>query len=174
MLDRQERLNNRLQPEIKALKQQCKTLLLATVDNDGIPNASYAPFAESEKGYYIFISTIAKHARNLKQNGKVSVMLIEDEQDSRQIFARHRLTADAEVIEIPRESEEWQQGTDLLMQRHGKLMNELIKMQDFSLFHLIPQNGLFVKGFGQAFQVATNNEVGMIHLDQGHIEGPSV
>ncbi|MDK9561401.1 MULTISPECIES: heme utilization protein HutZ [Pasteurellaceae] len=170
MLDRQQRLNHRLKPEIEELKQQCKTLLLATVDEVGMPNASYAPFAESEKGYYIFISTIAKHARNLKQNGKVSLMLIEDEQSSRQIFARHRLTAEAEVIEVPRNTPEWELGTGLLQQRHGNLMKELVKMQDFSLFHLIPKQGLFVKGFGQAFQVDANNEIDIVHLDQGHIE----
>ncbi|MFU2058520.1 heme utilization protein HutZ [Avibacterium volantium] len=170
MLDRQQRLNQRLAPEIQALKQQCKTLLLATVDENGTPNVSYAPFAEGEQGYYIFISTIAKHARNLKNNGKVSIMLIEDESDSRQIFARHRLTADAQVIEVARDSEQWQIGTELLQNRHGKVMEELVQFQDFSLFHLIPQQGLFVKGFGQAFQVAPNNQVDVVHLDQGHIE----
>lgn len=170
MLDRQARLNHRLKPEIQKLKTQCQTLSLATVDNDGMPNVSYAPFAESNKGYYIFISTLAKHARNLKQNGKVSLMLIEDEQNSRQIFARHRLTTNASVIEIPRDAEEWQIGIQLLQQRHGNIINELVEMQDFSLFHLIPQQGLFVKGFGQAFHVAGNNEIALIHLDQGHIK----
>lgn len=170
MLDRQQRLNQRLTPEIQTLKQQCKTLLLATVDENGIPNVSYAPFAEGEQGYYIFISTIAKHARNLKNNGKASIMLIEDESDSRQIFARRRLTADAQVVEVARDSEQWQIGTELLQNRHGKVMKELVQFQDFSLFHLIPQQGLFVKGFGQAFQVAPNNQVDVVHLDQGHIE----
>lgn len=97
-------------------------------------------------------------------------MLIEDESDSRQIFARHRLTADAQVIEVARDSEQWQIGTELLQNRHGKVMEELVQFQDFSLFHLIPQQGLFVKGFGQAFQVAPNNQVDVVHLDQGHIE----
>lgn len=170
MSERQQRLNNKLTPEIKEMKQQCKTLLLATVDDNGMPNVSYAPFAESEQGYYIFISTIAKHARNLKQNQKVSLMLIDDEQNSRQIFARRRLSAPATAIEIARCSTEWLKGTQLLQQRHGHIMHELIKLKDFSLFHLIPQQALFVKGFGQAFQVDPQNKIDVIHLEQGHIK----
>lgn len=41
--NRQEVLQNRLGPEIQEMKQQCKTLQLATVDAKGNPNVSYAP-----------------------------------------------------------------------------------------------------------------------------------
>lgn len=97
-------------------------------------------------------------------------MLIDDENNSRQIFARHRFSAMAKVEEVVKDSEKWVVGTQLLQQRHGNIMSELVKFQDFSLFHLIPEQGLFVKGFGQAFEVIPNRQIDMVHLDQGHIK----
>ncbi|MBE2898681.1 heme utilization protein HutZ [Pasteurellaceae bacterium 20609_3] len=170
MEDRQTRLQNKIGPEIQELKDHCRTIMLATVDEHGQPNVSYAPFVLNDRGYYVFISDIARHARNLKQNPRVSLMLIEDEEKSRQIFARRRLSFDAAVEVVAFDSDEWQQGTQALRERHGEVMDHLIKMQDFTLFNLIPEKGLFVKGFGQAFQVDPNDLVGMVHLDQGHIE----
>ncbi len=41
MSERQERLQNRLQPEIREFRDGCRTLQLATVDGEGNPNASY-------------------------------------------------------------------------------------------------------------------------------------
>lgn len=84
--NRQEVLQNRLGPEIQELKAQCKTVMLATVGEDGNPNVSYAPFAINNGEYQVFISTIARHARNLQEVPKVSLMLIEDESQSRQIL----------------------------------------------------------------------------------------
>lgn len=169
-LTREQRLQNRLGPEIQEFKQQCRTLMLATVDEQGLPNVSYAPFVLSEKGYYVFISDIARHARNLKHNPNVSIMLIEDESESRQIFARRRLSFDAVATIIDRECDEWKMATETLKERHGEIMDHLTKLQDFSLFNLIPEKGLYVKGFGQAFVVDPQDTVGTIHLDQGHIE----
>lgn len=123
--NRQEVLQNRLGPEIQELKAQCKTVMLATVGEDGNPNVSYAPFAINNGEYQVFISTIARHARNLQEVPKVSLMLIEDESQSRQIFARRRLSFDAVARVVERESEEWHSGVEALKARHGALMDEL-------------------------------------------------
>ena len=76
---KQERLQGRLGPEIKEFRQERRTLQLATVDADGQPNVSYAPFVQNQEGYFILISEIARHARNLQVNPNVSIMMIEDE-----------------------------------------------------------------------------------------------
>ncbi|TCP95789.1 hypothetical protein EDC44_10772 [Cricetibacter osteomyelitidis] len=169
MTARQEILQNRLGPEIQELKQQCKTIMLATVDNNGNPNVSYAPFIILNGEYQVLISTIARHARNLLDVPKVALMLIEDESVSRQIFARRRLSFDAKARVVTRHSEEWEQSIQMLKARHGKLIDELSKLKDFKLFGFKPEQGLFVKGFGQAFQVSNDDLVSFVHLDQGHI-----
>ncbi|HDR1905804.1 TPA: heme utilization protein HutZ [Pasteurella multocida] len=168
--NRQEVLQNRLGPEIQELKAQCKTVMLATVGEDGNPNVSYAPFAINNGEYQVFISTIARHARNLQEVPKVSLMLIEDESQSRQIFARRRLSFDAVARVVERESEEWHSGVEALKARHAALMDELSRMKDFHLFSFKPSQGLFVKGFGQAFQVSNDELVSFVHLVEGHQE----
>lgn len=168
--NRQEVLQNRLGPEIQQLKGQSKTLMLATVDLEGNPNVSYAPFVIHNGEYRVFISTIARHARNLQQNPKVSIMLIEDEDKSRQIFARRRLSFDAAARVIDREDAEWASSIAALKERHGEIMDELVKLKDFHLFSFKPTQGLFVKGFGQAFQVSDEDLVSFVHLVEGHQE----
>lgn len=166
--NRQEVLQNRLGPEIAELKSQCKTIMLATVDQQGQPNVSYAPFVINNGEYQVLISTIARHARNLQEVPKVSLMLIEDESKSRQIFARRRLSFDAVSRLVERHSAEWEQGISALKTRHGDLIDELSKLEDFKLFSFKPEQGLFVKGFGKAFQVSNDDLVSFVHLDEGH------
>ncbi|HDL5698916.1 TPA: heme utilization protein HutZ [Mannheimia haemolytica] len=166
--NRQEVLQNRLGPEIEELKQQIKTIMLATIDKDGVPNVSYAPFVINNGEYQVLITTIARHARNLQEVPKVSLMLIEDESKSRQIFARRRLTFDATVRMIERTDEEWNNSIAALKARHGDLVDELSNMQDFKLFSFKPTAGLFVKGFGKAFDVGVDDLINVVHLDQGH------
>lgn len=166
--NRQEVLQNRLGPEIEELKQNIKTIMLSTVDKDGTPNVSYAPFVIHNGEYQVLISTIARHARNLQEVPKVSLMLIDDETKSRQIFARRRLTFDATSRVVERENQEWEPSIAALKARHGDLIDELSKMQDFKLFCFKPSSGLFVKGFGKAFDVGADDLINVIHLDRGH------
>ncbi|OOH88883.1 heme utilization protein HutZ [Pasteurellaceae bacterium 15-036681] len=166
--DRQEVLQNRLGPEIQEFKQQAKSLLLATVDKEGTPNVSYAPFVINNGEYQVFISTIARHARNLQEVPKVSLMLIDDESQSREIYARRRLTFDATARMVERHSPEWEDGIAKLKARHGDLVDELATLADFNLFCFKPIHGLFVKGFGKAFEVSTDDLVSLVHLDEGH------
>lgn len=166
--NRQEVLQNRLGPEIQEFKEQCLTLQLATVDAQGNPNVSYAPFAILNGKYHVLISEIARHARNLQAVPKVSLMMIEDESKSRLLFARRRLTFDATATVLDKQSEEGQQVLAALRARHGEMIDNLSQMDDFKVFSFDPTNGLFVKGFGQAFQVSTDDLVNFVHLDEGH------
>ncbi|AJR08957.1 heme utilization protein HutZ [Photobacterium gaetbulicola] len=165
---KQERLQNRLGPEIKDFRQSCQTIQLATVDADGKPNVSYAPFALLDDGYYVLISQIAKHARNLLENPRVSLMMIEDEAASKTIYARKRLTFEANVVVVERETKKWQVAVEQLKQRFGDIVDGLSGLEDFKMFRFEPTQGLFVKGFGQAFQVGGDDLVDFVHLQEGH------
>ncbi|UTT86294.1 heme utilization protein HutZ [Vibrio pelagius] len=165
---KQERLQGRLGPEIKEFRQERRTLQLATVDEEGRPNVSYAPFVQNQEGYFVLISDIARHARNLKANPNVSLMMIEDEESSKQLYARKRLTFDATASIVERESELWTQVIAQMKDRFGEIIDGLSQLQDFSLFNLKAENGLFVKGFGQAYQVSGDDLVDFVHLQEGH------
>ncbi|MGF1684799.1 heme utilization protein HutZ [Photobacterium minamisatsumaniensis] len=165
---KQERLQNRLGPEIKEFREACQTIQLATVDADGKPNVSYAPFALLDDGYYVLISQIAKHARNLLANPQVSLMMIEDEATSKTIYARKRLTFEANVVVVERETGKWLEAVASLKGRFGDIIDGLSGLEDFKMFRFEPTQGLFVKGFGQAFQVSGDDLVDFVHLQEGH------
>ncbi|EOU2463479.1 heme utilization protein HutZ [Vibrio navarrensis] len=165
---KQERLQGRLEPEIKEFRQERQTLQLATVDKDGRPNVSYAPFVQNQEGYFVLISQIARHARNLLENPQVSLMMIEDEDSAKQLFARKRLTFDAVASVVERDSQLWLQVIDQMQERFGEIVAGLSQLEDFVLFNLKAERGLFVKGFGQAYQVSGEDLVDFVHLQEGH------
>lgn len=165
---KQERLQGRLGPEIKEFRQERRTLQLATVDAEGRPNVSYAPYVQNQEGYFVLISKIARHARNLLENPNVSLMMIEDEESSKQLFARKRLTFDAVANVVERDTEMWQQVVVQMKERFGEIIDGLSQLEDFVLFNLKPESGLFVKGFGQAYQVSGDDLVDFVHLQEGH------
>lgn len=165
---KQERLQGRLGPEIKEFRQERRTLQLATVDAEARPNVSYAPYVQNQEGYFVLISKIARHARNLLENPNVSLMMIEDEESSKQLFARKRLTFDAVANVVERDTEMWQQVVGQMKERFGEIIDGLSQLEDFVLFNLKPESGLFVKGFGQAYQVSGDDLVDFVHLQEGH------
>lgn len=48
-------------PKVKELIERSRSVILATVDAEGIPNSSYAPFTQIENTLYILVSFMAKH-----------------------------------------------------------------------------------------------------------------
>ncbi len=132
-----------------------ESIILSTVDEKGQPNASYAPFVEDDsKSFYIFVSDLSTHTRNLSSVGKGSIMFIEDESKSQQIFARRRLTFDCIAKLITRETEEWNQLADLFEKRFGELIGVFRNLADFRIFKLTPTEGRFVVGFGAAYKIS--------------------
>lgn len=170
MSDKAERLQNRLGPEIQEFRDSRNTLQLGTVDKEGKPHTSYAPFAFSEMGYYILVSDLATHGQNLKHRKAVSIMMIEDESEARSIFARRRLSFDTNAELIERDSEVWTAAIQVMRDRLGEMIDNLSQLGDFNLYRLNPVIGRYVKGFGQAFDVSGEDMLSVIHLNEGHVK----
>lgn len=131
-----------------------QSIVLATINMDGSPNASYTPFAvDSDKNFYIFVSTLAHHTENLLRTMHASVMVIADEAESTQIFARQRLTFSCQVEELARDSNDWKDAAGLYEERFGEFFKLIRGFKDFKMFRLVPKDGLLVAGFGQAYTV---------------------
>lgn len=142
-----------LQREIRAFRATRRSVLLATVDAQGQPDASYAPCLEDERGdIYVFVSGLARHTRHLMATGRVSVLFIEDEVAAANLFARRRLTLDCTATAMARDHPHWGAYLDALTERQGSLVGTLRGLADFQLFRLTPLSSTYVRGFGQAFR----------------------
>lgn len=146
------------QVQLQQLLSHCQSLQLATLTAEGNPAISYAPFLQDSQGnFYIFISQLASHTHDLLTQRKAAVMLIADEHDTRQIFARTRVSYDCEAFAIQRTAPEHAALLDAMQARFGEVVGVLRGLGDFMLFKLKPISGRFVLGFGQAFILTGNN-----------------
>ena len=154
-MDDQERQLAEAQQAFAGFVDGFQSLLLATVNAKGEPNASYAPFVRDEAGaFYIFVSGLSRHTANLRAHPGVSVLLIEEESQARQVFARQRLTYECEASAVPREEVIWEAMMARLRERFGDIIGVLAGLPDFVLFRLEPRSGSFVIGFGQAYRLS--------------------
>ncbi|MBB1486456.1 HugZ family pyridoxamine 5'-phosphate oxidase [Oceanospirillum sediminis] len=169
-MSKQEILNTRINEEVSDFIASRKSLMLSSIQPDGTPYASYAPFAIGDDCLYVLLSEIALHAVNLQHNPAASVLIIEDEDSAGELFARKRVNYSMQAALIELESEAWYQGIDILEARHGERIRNLSQLADFRLFRLSPEGGRFVKGFGRAFTLAGNSLAGeeVSHMRDGH------
>lgn len=157
-----------LAPKVRELIARTQSVILATVDAEGNPNSSYAPFVEINNRFYILVSFMARHTKNLAEGRKVSAIFIEDESATKQIYARERLTVEVSTSQIERDSEDWNNIVGKLKERHGKIIDVLNEMTDFILIELSPVKGAYVNGFGSAYFVDSNLEIMEHRNDQNH------
>jgi hypothetical protein len=157
-----------LHRECRAFQDGFRSLLMATVDASGSPQASYAPFVAGGFGvFFIYVSALSQHTRDLEQTPRAGVLLIEDERQAQNIFARRRLSFDCEAGLIAREDPEWGRTLDRFEARFGKLVATLRGLADFRLYRLTASSGGYVRGFGQAFSLQGPD------LDEIRHRGPS-
>ena len=145
---------NKILERVDDLLASIQSLQLATLDDKQHPWVSYTPFVAENRGcFYIFISELAQHTRNLLQSPQVSWMLIADESTSKQIYARERLVYQGTGVVIGQEDAVYGRQLDALRERHGTLVSMLRQLPDFYLFRLDAHQIHYVQGFGKAFDL---------------------
>ncbi|WP_164887200.1 HugZ family protein [Hahella sp. KA22] len=142
-----------LRAEIEALIGRFKTVQFACVSEDNEPLASYAPFVRQDGDFYIYVSALAPHTTCLKTTPVASLLFIEEEQTSRNLFARLRLILQCSVEEVGRGSADYEEVLDRFADKFGPTIAMLRQLPDFSLLKLEITSGRFVKGFGAAYTV---------------------
>lgn len=165
-----QEFGKRLKTEILEFVSSRKSLQLSSITTEGLPYASYAPFALGESCLYVLVSEIAVHAVNLQRNPVASILIIEDEDAADELFARKRVNYSVKSLMLDTASEEWLNGVNILANRHGDRIHKLSELEDFKLFKLTPTAGRYVKGFGRAYAFKGEALVGefMAHLRDGH------
>ena len=149
---------NKATVEYQQFTQEFQSIIISTVNDEGIPNGSYTPFIMDEfRNIYIYVSGLSIHTQNINLNQKVNVLFIEDEAQTSQIFARRRLNYQCTASLIERETDEWSNIVGKFEARFGEIIEMLRGLADFRIFKLTPDSGRFVIGFGQAYDISGDN-----------------
>ena len=150
----------------QAISAQCRefwqgrlSLLLSTQNADGQLHTSHAPFAFDEYGNLaVFVSGLATHTHNLflasERVSQISALLVQDEQDCEQIFARERLSLELFAQAIERDTVQFSEWMMRFEQRFGDIIATLKTLPDFVLFEMKVQKAVYVRGFAQAYEFA--------------------
>ena len=132
-----------------------RSVMLATVDADGTPEASYAPYVAGADGsFYLFVSGLARHTRNLARSGKAAVLFLQEEATAANPFARVRLSYVCTVAAVAPATEEWGEIMGHFEREFGDIVPVLRALPDFRLFRLVPDSGRYVRGFGRAYDLS--------------------
>jgi putative heme iron utilization protein len=146
--------------QLKTFTKGFKSILLSTVNQASEPLGSYAPCVFLDHDIYIIISEAAPHFHNMKANGKVSALLLEDESSAQSIFFRKRLSMTCEATFVDPKTMH-----QVFKDTHGDLVDMLLNQLDFSIVKLQVTSGTFVIGAGQAYKM--NAEFKLFEQDRG-------
>lgn len=131
-----------------------KSVVIGTIDEKGLAFSSYAPFIYYEHRFYIFISDIAKHSKNLQATKKASLFFIEDESKTQEIFARKRISLQCSSNIISKDEKKFEDVITVFKKKFSEsMLNMLLGMSDFNLYELRTDNGEATFGFGEAYVI---------------------
>jgi len=153
--------------EYRALRDSSKAALLATLAQEQMPCASYAPLVWVDDSCYVYLSDLASHTRNLKRCPSLSLLLMEDEDRVANAFARRRITFEATVVIVEREDPLFARVLAEFRHCFGKVMDMIEPLPDFHLFRLQLKAGRFVRGFGQAYELTGDHLNDLTHVGPG-------
>ena len=109
-------------------------------------------FAEDFSAFYVHVSRLGKHTRDMETDPRVSLLIAEtdDRRADPQTLARLSLQGTAEML--PRDASEYAKIKASYLQRFPEA-EQFFRLGDFNLWQIIPKSGRFVAGFAQAFNL---------------------
>jgi putative heme iron utilization protein len=148
-----------------ALRNQVNSAQLATLSRDATPEASYAPCVWFEGDCFVFLSELARHTQNLKLDPSISLLLIEAETATGNAFARKRISLFGSAQIVARADDTYKTVIGDFYHRFGDVMKLIEPLPDFHLFRIVVQRGRFIRGFGQAYELAGDRLEQLIRID---------
>ena len=145
--------HTQIQAQIDRLHSECLSLMIASLDEHGHPQVSSAPYALIDNHYYIFVSKLSAHTQHIQQHPHIGILIIEDETKTRNIYARARLSYQAQAAFIERDSTLFATAFEILKQRAGNTLEVLVQLPDFSMVQIKPLQGTLILGFGKAYEL---------------------
>ncbi len=127
---------------------------MATVDGSADPYVSWVAYAleEDRSCLYLHLSRLARHTRNLLDNGKLSLTISEPDSGEGDPQLLARLMLQGRVEEVARESDRYEAAKECYLARFADAAM-LFDFADFSLFRFTPQTGRYVEGFASSHKI---------------------
>ncbi|MGH7661532.1 MAG: pyridoxamine 5'-phosphate oxidase family protein [Vulcanimicrobiaceae bacterium] len=149
-------------PKVQAasLISMQRWLALATVDESGVPTASYVPFAPALGAFAIVVSRLSAHTPHLLAQRPAAVLMVGE--DARDPYSRSRLSVDVTPHNNAAGSQEAQTIWSALEARHGETVSILRMLPDFEAISLAPKQGRLVLGFASAHDLDAATIQGML------------
>jgi putative heme iron utilization protein len=159
-----------LREEYLALRESCEGALLATLEGEWMPAASYAPLAWLDGQAYLFLSELAAHTKNLKRCPSISLLLLEEADRGGNAFVRRRISLRAEARLLARDDARFGAALDEFKRRFGDVVDLLESLPDFQMFALRLLGGRYIRGFGQAYDLSGEGLDWLQHVHPGKQE----
>lgn len=115
---------------------------------------SYVPFAVVQRAFGIVVSQLAAHTANLLAQRSASVLVVDDDRELQDSYARRRFSIGVTPWARMPGSEEADAIWSALEARHGETVRILRTLPDFAAISLEPGAGRLVLGFATAHDVA--------------------
>lgn len=158
---------------MKDFIKNIQTAIIGTLDKNNHPFSSYAPYIYDANRFYVYISDIATHAKNIQANPKASLFFVEDESKTENLFARKRVSLQCDSQKITRGSERFEAVLGLFAEKFdAKMVATLKQMVDFNLYEFKVTYGEATFGFGKAYCVGGKNMDELVERtgEHGHQE----
>ncbi|WP_404419125.1 HugZ family protein [Marinospirillum sp.] len=150
--------------DFSAFIQGAHSCTLATTSPEGGPEASYAPCIHHQGNFYIFVSELASHTRNLLDRPQASLLLTENQ--PRNLFACKRATLEITAQPIERDTPRWLAVLSEMETRLGNTVSVIRGLNDFHLLELQPQKASYVTGFGKAYELQGEQLQKISHINR--------
>jgi putative heme iron utilization protein len=123
---------------------------LGTVDQSGVPSVSYVPFAAVDGAFGMVVSRLAAHTVNLLARRPASVLLVDDDFQQDDAYARARFSIGVTARPNAPGSAKAEAIWSALEARQGATVRTLRALPDFHAISLEPVSGRLVLGFASA------------------------
>jgi len=127
-----------------------------------MPSVTYVPFARVDGSFGIVVSRLAAHTADLVARRPASVLLVDDELERRDAYARARFSI--QVTASPQAAGSASAGAiwSALEARHGETVRILRELPDFEAILLEPLRGRLVLGFASAHDLRAETIVELL------------
>ena len=148
-----------------AILMAARTVIIAAGAGE-IPEIGVTPMVRHDGHIFIYPSRLSAHVRCMLEAGQAHFMLVQDEGDAQNIWSRKRIKIRAKIIEIDRNSEEFNQVSSAFTEAHGPTMNLIRNFSDFHMLKLAPEDGVMVLGFAKAYRLEGRSLDIISHLQE--------